>query len=73
VSFLVEAIMHLHKTKQEPINGIFLSPSLLEGAKGRYLAFDGNMGSDHQGIWLDIQVFELFDDTLQQYTPMKAR
>jgi len=73
--------MHLHKTKplpthqrvKEPIDGIFLSPSLLEGAKEVYLAFDDGMESDHWGIWLDIQAFKLFSGTLQQYTPANAR
>jgi len=52
---LVEAITSLNKEKpppthqhgQSPINGIFVSPALLDGAQGGYLAFDKGLGSNH--------------------------
>jgi len=77
---LVEALMTLHKTKppqthqrgQEPIDRIFLSESLLEGAKGGYLEFDNGLGSDHRGIWL-LPAANLFGDPNINYTPAKAR
>jgi len=59
---LVKALMTLHRTKpppthqrgQEPIDGMFISKSLLKGAKGGYLEFDNGLGSEHRGIWLDL-------------------
>jgi len=76
---LVKAIMTLHMSKlppthqrgQDPIDGIFLSPWLLEGAQGGYLEFDDEMGSNHRGLWLDIPDLALFGETLNNYTPAK--
>jgi len=78
---LVEAITTLHKSKpppthqrgQDPIDGIFLSPSLLEGTQGGYLEFDSRLGSDHRGLWLNIPKVALFGDTLNIYILAKAR
>jgi len=51
---LVEEITQLHCSKpppthqqgKVPIDGILLSPSLLEGARGGYLALDDGLGSN---------------------------
>jgi len=77
----VEAITTLHKTKppqihqrgQLAIDGIFLSESLLEGAKGVYFEFDDRLGSNHRGIWLDLPVVDLFGDPKINYTLAKGR
>jgi len=77
---LVEAIMTLHKSKpsqtcqrgQDPIDGIFLSPLLLEGAQGCYLEFDDGLGSAHRGLWLNLPVIALFGETLNNYIPARA-
>ncbi len=78
---LVDAIMFLRKSKpppthqrgQDPIDGIFLSPLLLKGAQGGYLAFDNGLGSNHRGIWLDIPDIALYGENLHTYTAVKAR
>jgi len=44
--------MHNHGTS--PIDAMYASPVLLQGAKGRYLDFEDRLLSDHHGIWLDL-------------------
>jgi len=69
---LVEVITSLHKEKPPPthqhgqslIDGIFVSPVLL---------FDEGLGSDHQGLWLDIPGSALWGTSQQQNTLAKAR
>jgi len=59
---LVEAIAALHGKSPIPthqkgskaIDGIFLSPSLLEEAQGGILDFGEAMISDHRAVWMDI-------------------
>jgi len=78
---LLEANSYLHKEKPPPthqcgqslIDGIFVSPILLEGARGGYLVFDKGLGSDHQSLWLDIQGNTLWGTAPHQNTPAKAR
>jgi len=78
---LVEAITFLHKEipppthqcGQSPINGIFVSPILLDGARGGYLAFDEGLGSHHRGLWMDIPASMLWGMAQYQQTWAKAR
>jgi len=73
--------MTLHKTKppltcqrgQKPIDGISLSENLLEGAHGGYLELNDSLGSNHQGIWLDLTAADLFGDPNTNYMLAKAR
>jgi len=59
---LVEAISTLHGPAQKPthqrgrraIDGIYMSRSLLHGARGGFLQFGDVMGSDHRAVWVDI-------------------
>jgi len=59
---LVEAISTLHGPAQKPthqrgrqaIDGIYMSRSLLQGARGGFLQFGDVMGSDHRAVWVDI-------------------
>ena len=59
---LVEAIHHLHGWAVVPthqqgsmaINGIFLSPSLLEDAQGGFLNFGKVTISNHRAVWLNL-------------------
>jgi len=59
---LVEAIAALHGKSPLPthqrgskaIDGIFLSPSLLEEAQGGFLDFGEATVSDHRAVWIDI-------------------
>jgi len=77
---LVEAMtkLHLHKLPlthqhgQVPINGIFVMSMLMDQMSRGYMAFDDGMGSDHQGIWIDIPGQSLFRAVEQQFTPAKA-
>jgi len=55
-----------------PINGIFLAPSLLEGARGGYFAFSEGLGSDHQGIWQDIPASVLWGTKHPTIHPSKS-
>jgi len=60
----VEAISSLHGISLVPthqrgskaINGIFLSRSLLEEAKGGFLQFGKSMVSNHRAVWIDLPV-----------------
>jgi len=78
---LVEVITFLHKETpppthqhgQSPIDGIFVSPVLLDGAQGEYLAFDEGLGSDHQGLWLNILASMLWGTVPHQQMWAKAR
>jgi len=78
---LVEAITFLHKETlpnihqqhgQVLIDGIFVSPILLDGARGGYLAFDDILGSDHCSIWMDIPASILWGMAQYQQTQAKA-
>ncbi len=59
---MVEAIAALHGKSPMPthqcgsraIDGIFLSHSLLEDAKGRFLEFGEVTVSNHRAVWIDI-------------------
>jgi len=59
---LVEAISMLHGPAKKPthqqgrraIDGIYMSRSLLQGARGGFLQFGDVMGSNHRTVWVDI-------------------
>jgi len=55
ISFLHEASLVLtHQRGSKAIDGIFLSQSLLEEAKGGFLRFGEVMVSNHRAVWIDI-------------------
>jgi len=56
-----------------PIDGIFVSPILLDGARGGYLAFNEGLGSNHHSLWMDIPTSTLWGRALYQQTWAKAR
>jgi len=64
---LVEAIQGMHRKAAVPthqrgsmaIDGIFVSPSLLEQAQGRFLKFSKVTISNHRVVWLDIPAASL--------------
>ncbi len=78
---LIKAITFLHKENplnthqrgQALIDRIFVSPILLDGARGGYLAFDNRLGSDHCCIWMDIRASTLWGMDQDQQTWAKAR
>jgi len=78
---LIEAITFLHKDipppthrcRQSPFDSIFISPILLDGARGGYLAFDDGLGSNHCTIWMDILASMLWGTAQYQQTQAKAR
>jgi len=65
---LVDALAHLHgqptlpthNRGSHPIDAIYISPELLQGAMGRYLGFEDGLLSDHRGMWVDLQMEVLF-------------
>jgi len=77
---LVEVITFLHKEipppthqcRQSLIDSIFVSLILLEGARGGYLAFDKGLGSNHQGLWMDILASTLWGMAQYQQTWAKV-
>jgi len=52
-----------------PINGMYVSPSLIAVITGGYLAFEAGIPSNHRALWIDIprEVLGLEDN----YTPWK--
>jgi len=77
---LVEAVTKLHMSKpppthqwgQVPIDGIFITPILMDQIRGGYMAFNEGMGSDHRGIWIDIPGQHLFGTMEHNFTLAKA-
>jgi len=73
---LVEVISYLHsRTKvpthqrgSKPIDGIFISRTLLEEAKGGFLDFGVVTVSNHQVVWLDINTLLVGMDRDQDIT-----
>jgi len=65
---LVDAMAYLHSQPtllmynrgSYPIDAIYISPGMLQGAKGGYMAFEEGLLSNHQGLWLDLQTKVLF-------------
>jgi len=43
-----------HNCSQMPINGIYVSPSLIPAITGGYLAFEAGIPSDHRALWIDV-------------------
>jgi len=77
---LVDALATLHGQPTWPtynrwsflIDAIYLSPALLQGATGGYLAFEEGLLSDHRGIWLDLHMEVLFGSHEQYHKPWAA-
>jgi len=73
---LVEAIHGLHGRAKVPthqrgstaIDGIFMSPSLLEAAHGGFLCFGEVTISDHRAVWLDVLAASFGFDCPNQVT-----
>ncbi len=65
---LVDALAHLHGQPtlpthnrwSNPIDAIYISPELLQGARGGYLGFEDGLLSDHREMWVDLQMEVLF-------------
>jgi len=57
---VLEAITMLHETTpthqhgQVPIDGTFVSPTILDQARGGYLEFNDGLESDQKGLWVDM-------------------
>jgi len=78
---LVEAIHSLHGRAKVPthqrgstaIDGIFMSPSLLEAAHGGFLCFGKVTISDHRAVWLDVLAASFGFDCPNQVTRSAGR
>jgi len=77
---LVDAISWLHpdlapptfQRGSQPINVIFIPPQLLTQAAGGYLSFDDAVPSDHQAIWWDVHLPEIYPLHQDGYTKPQA-
>jgi len=78
---LVEAISSLHGRSPVPthqrgskaIDGIYVSPALLEYAEGGILALGSVTPSDHRAIWLDIKATTIAMDQQDQVVHPQCR
>jgi len=50
----------MHNCRSFPIDAIYMSPGMLQGATGGYLAFEKGLLSDHRGLWIDLQMDVVF-------------
>jgi len=70
---LVDALAFLHDQPTRPtyncgsypIDAIYMSPGMLHGATGGYLAFEEGLISDHCGLWLDLQTEVVFGNQVR--------
>jgi len=78
---LVDALAHLHgqptlpahNRGSNPIDAIYISPELLQGATGGYLSFKDRLLSDHRGMWIDLQMEVMFGSQDQVGVTSQAR
>jgi len=78
---LVDALAHLHgqptwpthNRGSNPIDAMYISPELLQGATGGYLGFDEGLLSDHRGMWLDLQLEVVFGSSDRLGVTSQAR
>jgi len=78
---LVDALAHLHgqptwpthNRGSNPIDAMYISPELLQGATGGYLGFDKGLLSNHRGMWLDLQLEVVFGSSDRLGVASQAR